>query len=106
LTAFTGVDSQNLLDVMVSVQFILAIGEGKEIMKKAILQLETLACPTCMQKIAGAIANVDGVEKTSVKVLFNASKAKVNFDPEKTNLDTITQAVKNIGYDVLKASAK
>ncbi|MDA3784888.1 hypothetical protein [Lactobacillus delbrueckii] len=27
LTAFTGVDSQNLRDVMVSVQFILAIGE-------------------------------------------------------------------------------
>ncbi|MCT3482928.1 hypothetical protein EFR29_04270 [Lactobacillus delbrueckii subsp. lactis] len=27
LTAFTGVDSQNLLDVMVSVQFILAIGD-------------------------------------------------------------------------------
>lgn len=73
-------------------------------MQKAILQLETLACPTCMQKIAGAIANVDGVEKTSVKVLCNASKA--NFDPDRTNLDTITQAVKNIGYDVLKASAK
>jgi hypothetical protein len=29
LTAFTGVDSQNLADVMVSVQFILAIGENK-----------------------------------------------------------------------------
>ncbi|KIY24646.1 hypothetical protein SB57_05365 [Lactobacillus delbrueckii subsp. bulgaricus] len=27
LTAFTGVDSQNLRDVMVSVQFILAIGD-------------------------------------------------------------------------------
>ncbi|MGZ1165424.1 hypothetical protein ACXO1E_07860, partial [Lactobacillus delbrueckii subsp. bulgaricus] len=27
LTAFTGVDSQNLRDAMVSVQFILAIGE-------------------------------------------------------------------------------
>lgn len=75
-------------------------------MQKAILQLETLACPTCMQKIAGAISSVDGVEKASVKVLFNASKAKANFDPEKTNVDTITQAVKNIGYDVLKASAK
>ena len=49
-------------------------------MQKAILQLETLACPTCMQKIAGAIANVDGVEKTSVKVLFNASKAKADFE--------------------------
>ncbi|WP_260266617.1 hypothetical protein, partial [Lactobacillus delbrueckii] len=29
LTAFTGVDSQNLPDVMVSVQFILAIGARK-----------------------------------------------------------------------------
>ncbi|MCD5507334.1 hypothetical protein LOC08_08990 [Lactobacillus delbrueckii subsp. lactis] len=28
MTAFTGVDSQNLPDVMVSVQFILAIGEA------------------------------------------------------------------------------
>ncbi|MCD5440504.1 hypothetical protein [Lactobacillus delbrueckii] len=28
MTAFTGVDSQNLPDVMVSVQFILAIGGG------------------------------------------------------------------------------
>ncbi|WP_236162058.1 hypothetical protein [Lactobacillus delbrueckii] len=30
MTAFTGVDSQNLPDVMVSVQFILAIGEKKQ----------------------------------------------------------------------------
>ncbi|MCD5508156.1 hypothetical protein LOB12_03075 [Lactobacillus delbrueckii subsp. lactis] len=29
MTAFTGVDSQNLPDVMVSVQFILAIGDKK-----------------------------------------------------------------------------
>ena len=33
LTAFTGVDSQNLPDVMVSVQFILAIGAGNMIEK-------------------------------------------------------------------------
>ncbi|WP_231547837.1 hypothetical protein [Lactobacillus delbrueckii] len=32
MTAFTGVDSQNLADVMVSVQFILAIGEQKTAM--------------------------------------------------------------------------
>ncbi|MCD5485229.1 hypothetical protein LOB45_09145 [Lactobacillus delbrueckii subsp. lactis] len=31
LTAFTGVDSQNLPDVMVSVQFILAIGEKNRV---------------------------------------------------------------------------
>ncbi|WP_375711476.1 M20/M25/M40 family metallo-hydrolase, partial [Lactobacillus delbrueckii] len=34
LTAFTGVDSQNLPDVMVSVQFILAIGDNQDLTKK------------------------------------------------------------------------
>ncbi|MCD5507246.1 hypothetical protein LOC08_08480 [Lactobacillus delbrueckii subsp. lactis] len=34
MTAFTGVDSQNLPDVMVSVQFILAIGDQKKFIKK------------------------------------------------------------------------
>ncbi|WP_260280787.1 hypothetical protein, partial [Lactobacillus delbrueckii] len=40
LTAFTGVDSQNLPDVMVSVQFILAIGELQSMaLKQYIKQL-------------------------------------------------------------------
>lgn len=75
-------------------------------MKKAVLQLETLACPTCMQKIEGALKSVPGVEKESVKVLFNASKAKFNFDDTTADLSTIAKAVKNIGYDVLKATAR
>ncbi|GHN19243.1 hypothetical protein ME783_17850 [Lactobacillus delbrueckii] len=37
LTAFTGVDSQNLPNVMVSVQFILAIGEKDRVTTKAII---------------------------------------------------------------------
>ena len=75
-------------------------------MKKAILQLETLACPTCMKKIEGAIKSVAGVDKDSVKVLFNASKAKANFDTSLTNIEEIANAVRAIGYDVLKASEK
>lgn len=75
-------------------------------MKKAILQLETLACPTCMQKIEGTIKSVAGVDKDSVKVLFNASKAKANFDTSLTNIEEIANAVRAIGYDVLKASEK
>lgn len=37
-------------------------------MKKAVLQLETLACPTCMQKITGALKSVPGVDQESVKI--------------------------------------
>ncbi|MCO4488939.1 hypothetical protein Si021_00923 [Streptococcus infantarius subsp. infantarius] len=47
-------------------------------MKKAILQLETLACPTCMQKIEGAIKSVAGVYKTNSEGL-DQFKAFVDF---------------------------
>ncbi|WP_260268050.1 sigma-70 family RNA polymerase sigma factor, partial [Lactobacillus delbrueckii] len=42
LTAFTGVDSQNLLDVMVSVQFILAIGDYYKTHTTGSMSLEDL----------------------------------------------------------------
>lgn len=58
------------------------------------------------KKIEGAIKSVAGVDKDSVKVLFNASKAKANFDTSLTNIEEITNAVRAIGYDVLKASEK
>ena len=73
-------------------------------MKKAVLQLETLACPTCMQKITGALKSVPGVDQDSVRVFFNASKAKLTFDETVTDIKDISQAVVHIGYDVLKAS--
>ena len=59
-------------------------------MEKAILQLETLSCPSCMQKIEGALKSVNGIDKDSIKVLFNSSKVKTNF----------------VGYPVLKAKVK
>jgi copper chaperone len=55
-------------------------------MKKATIQLETLTCPSCMQKIDNAVKSVEGVDKESVNVMFNSSKAKLNFDEEKTSI--------------------
>ena len=55
-------------------------------MPKATIQLETLTCPSCMQKIDGAVKSLKGVEKDSVNVLFNSSKVKLNFDDEKYQL--------------------
>ncbi len=73
---------------------------------KATLQLETLACPTCMQKIEAAIRSVDGVDADSVKVLFNASKAKASFDADVTDAEKIADAVRAVGYDVLKVQSR
>ncbi|AEH52276.1 heavy metal-associated domain-containing protein [Heyndrickxia coagulans] len=67
-------------------------------MKKAVMQLETLTCPSCMKKIEGALDKVEGVE--NVKVLFNASKAKVDFDEAKVSTDELKEIVEKTGYQV------
>ncbi|APB38058.1 heavy-metal-associated domain-containing protein [Heyndrickxia faecalis] len=67
-------------------------------MKKAVMQLETLTCPSCMKKIEGALDKVEGVE--NVKVLFNASKAKVDFDEGKVSADELKEIVEKTGYQV------
>ncbi|PMB83767.1 metal-binding protein [Dolosicoccus paucivorans] len=72
-------------------------------MKKATIQLEDLACPSCALKIEGAVKAVKGVGDDSAKVMFNASKVKLTFNEEETSLDEITAAIKNVGYDVLSA---
>lgn len=61
------------------------------------MQLESLTCPSCMQKIQGALEKQTGVEK--VKVLFNASKVKAELAPD-ADPETIKQVVENLGYAV------
>ncbi|MEN6596362.1 MAG: cation transporter [Proteiniphilum sp.] len=72
----------------------------------ATIQLETLTCPSCIQKIEGAVKNLEGIEKESVKVLFNASKLKVDFDGEKSSVDQIENAITKMGYGVEKSTVK
>ncbi len=71
-------------------------------MKKATIQLETLACPSCALKIEGAAKALDGVVKDSVKVLFNASKVKLEFYESKVSLEDIVKAIEALGYEVVK----
>ncbi len=75
-------------------------------MKSATIQLETLACPSCMQKIERAIKSLDGVNADSVKVSFNTSKAKVDFDEEKVTIEKIENTIRILGYEVIKSKVK
>lgn len=72
-------------------------------MKKATLQLETLTCPSCMQKIDKTIRTLDGIDKDSVNVMFNSSKLKVTFDDSVTSVEKIIDAISNLGFDVLSS---
>lgn len=71
-------------------------------MKKSTIQLEELVCPMCATKVETALKNVKGV--TSVKVLYNASKAKVEYDEEIATTEAMMDAVTKAGYEVLKIS--
>jgi len=75
-------------------------------MQKAVIQLDTLTCPSCALKIEGAIKSLEGINKESVSVLFNSSKVKVEYDELKVNADQIGQAITKLGYDVLKTNVK
>lgn len=75
-------------------------------MNKATIQLETLTCPSCLQKIEGALKGLDGVDKDSVKVMFNASRVKVDFNDSEVKIEDIENSIQKLGYDVIRSRVK
>ena len=75
-------------------------------MKAATIQLETLACPSCMQKIEGALKGLDGVAQDTIKVMFNSSRVKLDFDDNKLAIDEIENAITKMGYEVKRSRVK
>lgn len=72
--------------------------------KRAILQLDGLTCPSCMTKIENGLTGQPGVE--AVKVLFNASKVKADFDDSQTDAETLATVVDKLGYPVKTIKTK
>lgn len=75
-------------------------------MKKATIQLETLTCPACAQKIESAVKSLEGVQKDSVSVMFISSKVKLDFDDVKLSVGEIEKAISTLGYEVIKSQVK
>ncbi|MDY4646371.1 heavy-metal-associated domain-containing protein [Macrococcoides canis] len=75
-------------------------------MQKATIQLETLSCPSCLQKIENAVKGINGVNQDSLKIMFNASKVKVDFDSEVVVINDIEEAIEDLGYPVVKSKVK
>ncbi|MBZ6527510.1 cation transporter [Aerococcaceae bacterium DSM 111021] len=75
-------------------------------MSQGIITLETLSCPSCMQKIEGAVKSLNGVDQDSIKVLFNSSKVKVQFDENVLAIEDIEKAIQDMGYPVVKSKVK
>lgn len=75
-------------------------------MSQGIITLETLSCPSCLQKIEAAVKALNGVDQDSLKVLFNSSKVKVKFDDQALQISDIEKAIEDMGYPVIKSVVK
>ena len=75
-------------------------------MQKAVIQLDTLTCPSCALKIEAAVKSLNGIDKNTVSVLFNTSKVKLDFDETKLSIEQIGKTITALGYDVLKSQVK
>lgn len=75
-------------------------------MMKAVINLETLACPSCLQKIENAVKGLNGVEKDTVEVLFNSSRVRTNFDSDEISIEEIEKSIEDLGYPVIRSRVK
>ncbi len=75
-------------------------------MKKATIQLGTLTCPSCLLKIENALKSLAGINKGSISVSFNTSKAKLEFDDSQLSTEAIEKSITDLGYDVIKTLVK
>lgn len=75
-------------------------------MKNANIQLESLACPSCLVKIENALKRVPGVDEESVKVLYNASRARLTFDETLVTPNILEDTITKLGYKVIRVSVR
>ncbi len=65
-------------------------------MENANLKLRGMSCASCANAIETVIRSVPGVEACNVN--FGTEQATVKYNPQKTNLDIIKDAVDGAGY--------
>ncbi|MBC7822613.1 MAG: copper-translocating P-type ATPase [Candidatus Parcubacteria bacterium] len=65
-------------------------------METVTLKLRGMSCASCANSIEDAIRTVPGVSESNVN--FGIEQATVTYDPRKTDLDTIQDAVSEAGY--------
>lgn len=64
--------------------------------KKINLNIEGMHCNSCASGIQMVLQNTDGVLNASAS--YDTKKGEVEFDEEKTNIDTILKAIEQLGY--------
>ena len=68
-------------------------------LKKVNLPIAGMTCASCVAHVEGGLKEVPGVETAAVNLANE--RATVQFDPDKTGIDKMVSAVRDVGYDVV-----
>jgi len=75
-------------------------------MSKAVITLETLACPSCFKKIENAVKGLNGIDQNSVRGVFNVSKVRIDFDEKMVTIEDVEKVIEGLGYPVINSKVK
>jgi len=64
--------------------------------QQVVLDVEGMTCRACPKTVSTALEGVAGVHR--VDATFKPPEAVVRFDPDKTSVEALMQATKNVGY--------
>ncbi|WAA09826.1 heavy metal translocating P-type ATPase [Fervidibacillus albus] len=67
--------------------------------KEVTFQITGMTCAACANRIEKGLKKIDGVEQANVNLALE--KAKITFDPEKTDQTAFQQKIRALGYDVV-----
>lgn len=65
-------------------------------MENATLKITGMTCGHCVAAVKRTLDQIDGVQNTEVSLTPN--EAKISFDPNETNINTLINAITEEGY--------
>ncbi|KAF0815526.1 MULTISPECIES: heavy-metal-associated domain-containing protein [unclassified Cytobacillus] len=67
-------------------------------MEKVSLKVVGMTCSHCEEAVKNALLSIDGV--ASVAIAFHDDYAEIEYDPEKSDMENLKQAIEDQGYGV------
>lgn len=73
-----------------------AAGASKTNLATATLEVDGMTCGGCARTIQSTLEGIEGVE--DARVSYEASRARVDYDPSKVSVEKLTTATTEVGY--------
>ena len=66
-------------------------------MEQAVIKGGGMSCQGCVKNIQGVLSGLPGV--ASAEVVLEAAEARVSFDPQQVDRNTLCAAIEDAGFD-------